>query len=245
MQRIVILNAKGGSGKTTLATNLAACYAHRGQSPALLDYDIQGSAMNWLMQRSKKQPRIHGINAQKRDTAVTRSWQMRMPPEVSRIVIDTPSAASGPELTEYVRQAHIIIIPVLPSPIDIHAVTNFLKEILLLGKLRTVVAANEIDNRSTRIGVVANRVQDNTRVYQPLLNYLASIHLPFVASLRDSQYYMHAFMQGCGVHELQDPRLAALHRQWQPLLDWIEEAPNYPAHPSTTSRQLFEEKYKV
>ena len=231
MQRIVVLNAKGGSGKTTLATNLAACYAHRGQSPALLDYDSQGSAMNWLMHRPKGQPLIHGVNAQKRDTTVTRSWQMRMPPEVSRIVIDTPSAASGPKLTEYVRQAHIIIIPVLPSPIDIHAVTNFLKEILLLGKMRTVVASNDDHPRATRIGVVANRVQDNTRVYEPLQNYLASINLPFVAALRDSQYYIHAFSEGRGIHELEDPRLHTLHKQWQPLLDWIEDAPNYPAHP--------------
>jgi chromosome partitioning protein len=245
MQRIVVLNAKGGSGKTTLATNLAACYASRGHQPALLDFDIQGSAMNWLAQRDKRQAPIHGVNAKKRDTTVTRSWQMRIPSQVNRIVIDTPSAASGPQLTEYVRQAHIIIIPVLPSPIDIHAVTNFIKEILMLGKLRTIVAANDLNQRSTRIGVVANRVQDNTRVYKPLQSFLASLNLPFVAALRDSQYYMHAFVEGQGIHELRDPRLHSLHRQWQPLLDWIEEAPHYPAHPSTTSREQFEEKYKV
>jgi chromosome partitioning protein len=176
---------------------------------------------------------------------MTRSWQMRMPAGIDRVIIDTPSAATGPELTEYVRLAGTIIIPVLPSPIDIHAVTNFLKEILLLGKMRTIVAANDIKNRSIRIGVVANRVQDNTQVYKPLQKFLTGLNIPFITALQDSHYYSYAFVEGVGVHELRDERMHTIYQQWQPLMSWLDEMPNYPTHPSVTSRQQFEQKYDV
>ena len=221
MLKIMLLNAKGGCGKTTIATNLAACYASRGYFPALLDYDNQGSASNWLNIRPENAAPIHGIEAHKQRLTVTRSWQMRMPPKVDRVIIDTPAAPTGQELANYVREANIIIIPVLPSPIDIHATTAFIKEILVVGKLRGT--SREASGSNTRLGVVANRVKENTNVYKSLQNFLASLNLPFVTAFRDSQYYVHAFVEGVGIHELRDTRTQFLRQQWQPLLDWIEE----------------------
>ncbi|WP_455204313.1 nucleotide-binding protein [Kaarinaea lacus] len=223
MHKIIVLNAKGGSGKTTIATNLAACYAVKGRFPALLDYDPQGSALNWLRTRSTDNPKIHGVEAHKKNMAVTRSWQMRMPKEVDRVVIDTPASVSGADLADYVRQADTIIVPVLPSPIDIHTVTNFIKDILVLGKLKTGSEADKPGSK--RLGVVANRVKENTRVYRTLQTFLASLNLPFVTALRDSQYYIHAFVEGIGIHELRDARIQSLTQQWQPLLDWLDDIP--------------------
>jgi chromosome partitioning protein len=221
MQKIIVLNAKGGSGKTTIATNLAACYAAKGRFPALLDYDPQGSALNWLQTRSSDMPKIHGVEAHKKNMAVTRSWQMRMPKEVDRVIIDTPASVAGADLADYVRQANTIIVPVLPSPIDIHTATNFIKEIMVLGKLGEGKGAR-------RLGVVANRVKENTRVYNTLQSFLASLNLPFVTALRDSQYYVHAYVEGIGIHELRDVRIQSLMQQWQPLLDWLEGEPTDP-----------------
>ena len=48
LRKIVVLNPKGGSGKSTIATNLAAYYAWSGRSVALMDHDPQGSSMRWL-----------------------------------------------------------------------------------------------------------------------------------------------------------------------------------------------------
>lgn len=216
MQKIIVLNAKGGSGKTTISTNLAACYASKGRYPALLDYDPQGSALKWLRTRSPDMPRIHGVEAHKKNMMVTRSWQMRMPKNVDRVIIDTPASVGGADLADYVRQADIIIVPVLPSPIDIHTVTNFIKDIMVLGKLKTGPNAK-------RLCVVANRVKENTRVYNTLQSFLGSLGLPFVTALRDSQYYIHAFVEGIGIHELRDVRIQSLIQQWQPLLDWLDE----------------------
>ena len=64
--RIVVLNPKGGCGKSTLVTNIAATYAHTGSAPAVMDYDPQGSTMAWLDRRPADLPPIHGIAAYKK-----------------------------------------------------------------------------------------------------------------------------------------------------------------------------------
>ncbi|MFV2056409.1 MAG: hypothetical protein ACC707_08065, partial [Thiohalomonadales bacterium] len=114
------------------------------------------------------------------------------------------------------------IIPVLPSPIDIHSVTNFVKEIIMLGKMRTAMDRTDSKQARTRLGVVANRVTENTRVYKSLQGFLESLNIPFITALQESQYYIHGFMEGVGVHELEDARTQFIKRQWQPLLDWID-----------------------
>ena len=226
MHKIIVLNAKGGSGKTTIATNLAACYAVRGRYPALLDYDPQGSALNWLQTRSEDSAPIHGVEAHKKNMTVTRSWQMRMPKDVDRIIIDTPASVGGADLADYVRQADTIIVPVLPSPIDIHTATNFIKDIMVLGKLKIDSGGNKPGSK--RLCVVANRVKENTRVYQTLQAFLSSLNLPLVTALRDSQYYVHAYVEGIGIHEMRDVRIQSLTQQWHPLLDWLDEEPIDP-----------------
>ncbi|WP_455220150.1 AAA family ATPase, partial [Kaarinaea lacus] len=176
MQKIMVLNVKGGCGKTTIATNLAACYASRGSYPALLDYDPQSSASKWLDIRPEHVSPIHGVEAHKQKLTITRSWQMRMPAQIDRVIIDTPAALNSQELTNFMREANIILIPVLPSPIDIHATTAFIEEILVIGKMRSSISSGN----ETRIGVVANRVCDNTQVYQSLQGFLSGVNIPFV-----------------------------------------------------------------
>lgn len=218
MQKIMVLNAKGGCGKTTIATNLAAYYAHQGFYPALLDFDNQGSASKWLDIRPEHVKPIHGIAAHKQKLTVTRSWQMRMPPNIDRVIIDTPAATTNQDLVNYMRDANVILIPVLPSPIDIHATTEFIEEILVIGKMRTNLPGDD----GVRIAVVANRVNDNTLIYQPLQDFLQGVNLPFITSFSDSHYYVHAFVEGVGLHEIRDSRTQNLRQQWKPLMNWIE-----------------------
>ena len=187
MRRIIVLNAKGGCGKTTLATTLASYYAGQGQSTALLDYDPQGSAMRWLSVRSDEAPPVHGVEAYQRARVdVTRVWQLRVPPQTEQVIIDAPAGVSGQQLVDYVSHVDVILIPVLPSPIDIHAASRFIQDLLLVGKVRT---------RAIRLGVVANRVKEHTRVFHSLERFLNSLRLPFVARLRNTQYYVRAAEQ--------------------------------------------------
>ena len=80
----MVLNAKGGCGKTTIATNLAAYYAHQGFYPALLDFDNQGSASKWLDIRPEHVKPIHGIAAHKQKLTVTvnpKGWEVTNRPK--------------------------------------------------------------------------------------------------------------------------------------------------------------------
>src|SRR5580692_3626997 len=92
MQRIVVLNPKGGSGKTTIAVNLAGYYASRQQRPVLMDYDPQGSSGRWVSRRDPARPKVHLISAHERDARVTRAFQLHPPPDATHVILDTPAA---------------------------------------------------------------------------------------------------------------------------------------------------------
>lgn len=228
LQRILVLNAKGGCGKTTLATNLAGYYAREGRTTALLDYDPQGSSMKWLSLRESEHNAIHGIAAFQRRRDVTRAFQMRLPTEAERVIMDAPAGVAGLALADYVQRVDTILVPVLPSPIDIHAAAHFIQDLLLIGKVRA---------RGVRVGIVANRVRENTLVYKDLERFLATLKLPLVATLRDSQNHIRAAEQGLGIHELERARTTADRQRWTPLIDWLEVAAEGQA-PRQASAQL-------
>ena len=209
------MNAKGGCGKTTIATNLASGYAARHLPVALFDRDPQGSSIRWLRRRDAERAPVHGIAAYDCGQAnVTRSWQLRVPPEVRRVVIDTPAGIKGPELVEQVRGVDIILVPVLPSSIDIQSTADFIRDLLLVGKVRTP---------DMRLGIVANRVRENTRAFRALERFLATLRIPLVARLRDTQNYVHAAGQGVGIHELKSYSTRRDLAHWRLLMDWLEE----------------------
>jgi len=214
MKKILVLNAKGGCGKTTVATNLASHYASAGFKTALMDYDPQGSSMRWLHQRPLDKPRVEGVNAFRRPgSRETRSWATRIPAGIERVIMDAPAGVSGQDMVNFISQVDTILIPVLPSPIDIHAATRFIEDLLLIGKVR---------QKGVGIAVVANRVRKNTLVYQSLERFLKTLKLPFITTLRDTQNYVHAAERGIGIHELWDKRADGDKLQWLPILKWLE-----------------------
>jgi len=213
MQRIVVLNPKGGSGKTTLAINLAAYFAARGDSTLLIDRDPQGSATRWLRKRKMPQPEIKGIATFERDSRTTMSWQMRVPDGTEKIVVDSPAAVEARAMPELVRDAHKVIVPVLPSDIDIHAASRCIADLLLVAKIKRA---------ENRIGVVANRVRKNTLMFQALMRFLEKLDIPVIATVRDSQNYVRAAEQGVGIHEMKPYTVKEDLAQWQGLLAWLE-----------------------
>ena len=210
--RLMVLSAKGGCGKTTISTSLASYYAGQGEPTVLIDFDNQGSSMQWLRTRDGNRPRIHGVPAFDKPSGVTSSWRFRLPPDTRRIVIDTPAAVQGQQLADLLRLADTILIPVLPSYIDIHALSRFMEQLLLVGKLRA---------HDVRIGIVANRVKANTRVFAGLQRFLKRLDFPFVAQLRETQNYVTAQELGAGIHELANFRIRRDVLQWEDLLTWL------------------------
>ncbi len=213
MRTILALNAKGGCGKSTIATNLAAYYASEEQAKVVLeDFDPQGSSSEWLAARPDDRPLIQSI----------RAWTepARAPRTTDYVIMDAPAALHGSELTALVRRAETILIPVLPSPIDMRAAAHFIQELLLQGR---------VSRKQTRVAVIANRVRENTLVYQDLERFLQRLKIPFVATLRDTQNYIRAAERGVSVFELAPSLVYTDLEQWQPLLKWLRSKRSLPS----------------
>ena len=215
-QRFVILiaNAKGGCGKTTLATNLASHLAAQGKAVTLLDLDPLQSATSWLHQREKSGRRdIHGLSL-KLDAHTTYG---RLTETITHareyLVIDSPAGLDGPVLDHVMRLTQVVIVPVLPSPIDIRAATRFLQAVMLTPSYR---------RRPRRLAVIANRTRARTRMYSQLRQFLSSLKIPYLVTLRDTQFYVQAAGEGIGVSDLDDPRAGADLIHWKRIIEWLE-----------------------
>jgi chromosome partitioning protein len=214
MQRIVVLNPKGGSGKTTIAINLASYLASRQHKPVLMDLDPQGSSYRWVRKRQSHQAPVQVVAAYENDGRTTRSFQLRVPASATHVIVDTPAALEAPELPDITRGADKILVPVLPSDIDIHACSRCIRDLLLVAKVR---------REDDRIGVIANRVRRNTLVYQTLIRFLQTLGIPIVATIRDSQNYVRAAEFGLGVHEMKSYIAREDVEHWVPLVEWLEK----------------------
>jgi chromosome partitioning protein len=206
MRTILVTNAKGGCGKSTIATNLAAYYASEGYETTLADFDPQGSALHWLATRPSDYPAISGLRG-------FEGGLTHLPRRTEFLVIDAPARTSAAELRDLLRRAESVIVPVLPSPIDITAAERFVEELL---------ATRKVSDKKSRVALVANRVRENTLIFDELDAYLAKVRAPYVAALREAQNYIRSYQRGLGIHEL-PPYLAWPDwDQWEPLIEWLE-----------------------
>ena len=221
MNATLVINSKGGSGKTTVTTNLAGYFASQGVTTTILDYDPQGSSLNWLQLRERPGTRLYGANAAHQRGPRIRSIEMHVPADTRQLVIDAPAGASGLLLQEMLSRANCIVIPVAPSAFDIYATANFVKDLLLFGRIRM---------RSIRLAVVANRVRSSA-VYRPLERFLGSLGLPFLTRISDSEVYVRAAETGIGIFEMDASAAAAERAEFMPIVDWVggERAPDTSA----------------
>ena len=211
MNTTLVINSKGGSGKTTIATNLASYFVAQGIPATLMDYDPQGSSLNWLRLRAGG-ARIHGADAAPQRGGRIRSVQMHVPADTQQLVIDAPAGASGLLLQEMLYKSDCIIVPVAPSVIDIHATANFIRDLLIVGRIRM---------RNIRLAVAANRVRSSMPVYQPLERFLGSLGLPFLARISDSDVYVKAAETGIGIFEIDAAAAAAEVQEFMPIVEWV------------------------
>ena len=206
MRHIMVLNSKGGCGKSTIATNLASYYAMEDYKVALVDYDPQASSVDWVERRPKDRPKVIGIAGHK-------DGMTHMPRNADIVIVDAPARAHGPELTRLVRHAETIIVPVLPSSIDMQAAGKFLIELKKVGR---------VTRREAKLAVVANRVRENTLIFDQLDEYLEKARVPYVAAFREAQNYIRAYTRGLGVFELPEYLAWTDWEQWDPLLEWLD-----------------------
>ncbi len=213
MRHVMVLNAKGGCGKSTLATNLAVFFARSGRTVCIADYDPQRSSLDWLAQRPPDLPAISGV-------AAFEDGVRSVPRATEVLIIDAPARVRGTELNELVRRAETIIVPVLPSAIDIKACGHFMAELLDIGK---------VSRRQARLALVANRVREHTLVWNELETYLGGLKIPFLGFLREAQNYVRAYARGMGVLELPEYLASPDWEQWKPIGEWLQSKRSLPS----------------
>ena len=212
MRHIMVLNSKGGCGKSTLATNLAVFFAREGREVCIADYDSQRSSLDWLALRPADLPAISGVPAFAEGIrGVARSTEV--------LIIDAPARVHGAELIELVRRAETIIVPVLPSSVDMKACSHFMADLLEVGK---------VSRKQARLAVIANRVREHTLIFEELELYLTQLKVPYLGSLREAQNYVRAYARGMGVMELPEYLAWPDWKQWEPITEWLESKRSQP-----------------
>jgi len=205
MRSILVVNPKGGCGKTTIATNLATYYAVWETSTALVDLDPQQSSMEWLRVRPSSENPIQGFDGLKGKIFPEEGTQ--------RVIYDAPARTDTSKVARLIELVDVVIIPVLPSAIDMRVSASFVADIV--SRVRT-------NNAEAIIGVVANRVQKNYQSYKTLEKFLKKLNVPFVGALRNSQNYIKAADSGVGIFEMSVSEVETDMAEWKPIINWIE-----------------------
>ncbi len=205
MIRVLVTNTKGGCGKTTVATNLAVAFAAGGLGTALAEVDRQKSSLDWLSIRPGTASPIRPLDWRKGAGDV--------PAGVQRLVIDCPAALRMGEVDDLIREADLVVVPVLPSIFDEGSTRRFLERLEELKPVR---------KGKKPVALVANRLRARSRAAQRLDGFLAEIGQPVAARLSDLALYGELAAQGLGLFDFDGSRYRPARAEWQPLLRAIE-----------------------
>jgi chromosome partitioning protein len=206
VRTVLVVNPKGGCGKTTLSTNLAGALAQRGDSVLLWDLDRQKSALEWLSLRSPELPVIHSLDAKDEPSGRGRrkhDW----------LIMDSPAGLHGKNLERAVKPVDKVLMPVQPSLFDMAATRNFL----------AVMHAEHLLRKGRYfLGIIGMRVDERTKAAATLEAFLKQFDLPVLTYLRDTQVYANAAFQGKSIFDLPHYLNEKDVADWAPLLKWLD-----------------------
>ncbi len=226
MPVIAVINRKGGSGKSTMATHLAAWLANQGAAVMLGDVDRQQSTRTWLKRRSPHLPPIKGWTLDQKNA-------LRTPAGTTHVVLDTPGGMHGLELAKVVISTDIVLMPVCNSLFDRESAAACLQELRTLPR---------VASGKCRIGVVGMRLDARTRAVDTLRDWAADHAVDFVGVLRETQVYVRSLESGLTIFDPHKPVQSADLAQWEPILQWVSMRPVTPEitpvekHPIAVSR---------
>ena len=208
MKTWLVACSKGGVGKTTIATHLAAEAAVGGLRTALVDADPQGSATRWCERRAGMASAVLPVDGARK------SWRKHLPDDTQRVVVDTPAGAMERELEPFLDVADALVVPVQPSALDIEAAVRFLESVGRHPRVR---------KGKLRLGLVGNRLKPHTNASQQAMEVLRSWPFPLVAQLRDSQAYVVLTGLGKSLFDYHSAQVREHQADWEPLLHWLDK----------------------
>jgi chromosome partitioning protein len=208
MLKVLVASSKGGAGKTTIATNLAAHYAVDGKNTVLVDADRQGSSQRWAEKRAGMSHPVLGLSGLRRD------WARHVPEDAQRVVIDSAAGIRSGEIGEYLDGVDAVIVPMLPSSIDLEAAEPFLAELAELPRIK---------RGKVPVALVANRLKPWTNASQQAVDEIKGFPFPVVAELRDTQGYVRASALGKSIFDYNSELVRSHQDDWSKLLRWLKK----------------------
>ncbi|MBP6597077.1 MAG: ParA family protein [Arenimonas sp.] len=209
MRMILVASSKGGAGKTTVATNLAAHFAVEGKATAILDADRQKSSTHWCEKRAAMDTAVLPLDGSRR------GWDKSLPEGIQRLVVDAPAGAMGDDLTAFLDRADAVVVPVLPSMIDLEATVPF---------LNSLVAHPRVKKGKLPVGIVGNRLKPWTSASQQAITQLKAWPYPLVGELRDTQAYVLLVALGKSVFDYRSEQVRSHQDDWAPMLRWLKKS---------------------
>ena len=208
MRTVLVAGSKGGVGKTTIATHLAAHAALSGLNTAIVDLDPQRSSTRWAQRRLQMPSAVLAIDGARR-----RDWAEHIPLGTQCMIIDAPAGAMAGGLTAALEIADALVAPIPPSALDIEASVAFLDSLAVHPRVR---------RGTLRVGLVANKLKPRTQASQQAVELLQTWPYPLVAQLRDSQAYVLLCALGKSLFDYHSAHVRDHQADWQPLLRWID-----------------------
>jgi chromosome partitioning protein len=208
MLKILVASSKGGCGKSTVSTNLAAHFAQAGKNTAIVDADRQGSSFHWCQRRPEGVPGVLGIEGARR------GWASKLPSDTQRVIVDSAAGIRASEVGDFLDDVDALVVPVLPSVFDVEAGTAFLAEIAELPRIK---------RGKVPVALVANRLKPWTSNSQEQLAAMQALPFPVVAQLRDSTGYVVLSGLGKGIFDYGSESVRSHQDDWAPLLKWLKK----------------------
>jgi chromosome partitioning protein len=201
---VLVANSKGGCGKTTTATQLAAAFARAGLATALADADRQRSSLGWLARRPATAAPIRGLDWAKGP---------EKPPKVDRLVVDAPAALKRGGIEELAAAADVVLVPLLPSAFDEAATAALVAKLAGLKPVR---------KGKTPVGIVANRLKPRSRAARRLEAFCAELDQPVAGRVADRAAYADLALDGLGVFDLDGAKAGSWRADWLSIVAFCE-----------------------